>query len=139
MGTYQKVSFRGGSNTNLNLITCEDKIFIPSIPKSYALHLLPYTSPSYRNGYNREDGFQNLDWIGIRKSLRKEVTNCDTCQQTKQTIIKQGKLPAKEAEKIPRKKLCVDIIGPYFIRRKGQKLNLNLKAVTMIDPVTGWF
>ena len=36
-------------------------------------------------------------------------------------------------------KLCVDIIGTYVIRRKGQKENLNLKPVTTIDPVTGWF
>ena len=28
---------------------------------------------------------------------------------------------------------------PYVIRRKGQKENLNIKAVTMIDRVTGWF
>ena len=31
MGTYQKVYFLGGSNININLITCEDKTFIPSI------------------------------------------------------------------------------------------------------------
>ena len=37
-GKYQKGSFCGGSNTNLNLITCEDKIFIPSILQSYVLH-----------------------------------------------------------------------------------------------------
>ena len=37
------------------------------------------------------------------------------------------------------KKICVDIIGPYVIIRKGQKENLNLKNVTMIDPGTGWF
>ena len=35
-------------------------------------------------------------------------------------------------------KLCVDLIGPQVIRIKVQKENLNLKAVTMIDPVTGW-
>ena len=40
---------------------------------------------------------------------------------------------------MPRKKPCVYLIGPYAIRRKQNKENLNLKAVTMIDPVTGWF
>ena len=29
-GTYHKGSFRGGSNIGLKLITCEDKIVIPS-------------------------------------------------------------------------------------------------------------
>ena len=38
-----------------------------------------------------------------------------------------------------RKKLCVDIIGPYVIWKKEQKENLNIKSFTMIDPVTGWF
>ena len=36
------------------------------------------------------------------------------------------------------KKICVDIIGPYKIRMKGE-YNLILKSVTMIEPVTGWF
>ena len=33
----------------------------------------------------------------------------------------------------------MDIIGPYSIIIKGKKENLHLKAVPMIDPVTGWF
>ena len=52
---------------------------------------------------------------------------------------KNGKLPAKLAEKIPWNKICVDLIGHYVIRRKEKKEKLHLKAVTMIDPVTGWF
>ena len=51
---------------------------------------------------------------------------------------KYGKLTAKEAKGIPWIKLCVDLIGPYVIRIKGKKENLNLKAVKTIDPVTGW-
>ena len=33
----------------------------------------------------------------------------------------------------------MDIIDTYVLRMKGQKQNLNLKYVTMIDPVTRWF
>ena len=51
---------------------------------------------------------------------------------------KNGKLTAKLEEETPRNKLCVDLIGPYKIRRKG-KDPLILKAVTIIDPLTGWF
>ena len=40
---------------------------------------------------------------------------------------------------MPCNKLCVDIILPYSIRRKGKKEHLHLKSVTMINPVTGWF
>ena len=29
-GTYHKVSFHGGNNIEINLITCEDNIVIPS-------------------------------------------------------------------------------------------------------------
>ena len=34
--------------------------------------------------------------------------------------------------------MCVDLIGPYKIRRKG-KPDLVCKCVTMIDPASGWF
>jgi len=47
-------------------------------------------------------------------------------------------LPEKEAEGIPWDKLCVDMIGPYKINRKGKK-PLQLWCLTMIDPATGWF
>ena len=35
-GTYQTGSFPGGSNIYVNLITCDDNIFILSILQSYA-------------------------------------------------------------------------------------------------------
>eukprot|EP00957_Ditylum_brightwellii_P183476 13975962-Ditylum_brightwellii.AAC.1 len=40
--------------------------------------------------------------------------------------------------------LCVDLIGPYKIPRKGKttrskKEDLTLWCMTMIDPATGWF
>ena len=52
---------------------------------------------------------------------------------------KYGKLSDNLSEEIPWNKLCVDIIGPYVIRRKCNKENLHLKAVMIIDSVTGWF
>ena len=51
---------------------------------------------------------------------------------------KYGHLPIKEAEAEPWEKLCVDLIGPYTIKRPGKK-TLTLWCVTMIDPATGWF
>ena len=54
---------------------------------------------------------QHFYWPGIRNSVQKEVTNSDTCQCTKQSNIKYGKLPAKEAEEIPRNKIYVYLIG----------------------------
>ena len=83
--------------------------------------------------------FQHLYWPGIRKSVWKEGNNCDTCQRTKRSNIKYGKLTSKEAEEIPQNKLCVYLIGSYIILIKGQQWKNILKAVTVIDIVTGWF
>ena len=82
-----------------------------------------------------------LPWGKYRyKHLPTGVANSpDIFQHTKRSNKKYGKLRAKLDEEIPCNKVCVDLIGPYFIRRKGKKENLHLKAVTMIDPVTGWF
>ena len=47
---------------------------------------------------------QRFYWPGIRHVVRKEGINCDNFQHTKLSNIKYGKLPAKEAEEIPRNK-----------------------------------
>ena len=77
-------------------------------------------------------------WYGIIEDVWKEVTYCDTFQHIKWSKIKYGKLSDKEAEEKLWNKLCVDLTGPYVIRRKGQKDILNLKAATVIDPVKEW-
>ena len=58
---------------------------------------------------------QPFYWPEIRDAVQKEVNNCDTCQRTKRSKKKYGKLPAKSAEEIPWNKLCVGLIGPYVI------------------------
>ena len=68
-----------------------------------------------------------------------EVSNCDTCQHTKKSNEKYGKLPDKVAEEIPRNKICGDLIGTYVIWYKGRKEYLHLKDVTIINPITVWF
>ena len=57
MGTYQKGYFRGISNIYLNLITCKDNIIIQPILKKLQIALVPYISPSSRNGYNGGNDF----------------------------------------------------------------------------------
>ena len=97
-GTYQTGSFRGGSNINLNLITCEDKIVILSILQSYILHW--YHTYLLHPGIDRteETIFQHLYWPRIREAVQKEVTYFDTCQCTKKLNKKYGKLSAKEVK-----------------------------------------
>ena len=53
---------------------------------------------------------QHLYWNDIRDAVHTEVTTCDTCQCTKQSNQKYGKLPALIDEEIPRNKLCVYLI-----------------------------
>ena len=76
----------------------------------------------------------------MREHITKYVRACPTCQKNKRKIKKYGHLPPKEAESIPWDKMCIDLIGPYKIRRKGKdNEDLVCKCVTMIDPATGWF
>ena len=90
--------FCGGINKYLNLITCDDRIFIPPILKKYVLHW--YCTYILHPGMDRTEAmfFYNFYWPGIRNSVRKEVTNCDTFQHKKLSNIKYVKLPDKESE-----------------------------------------
>ena len=67
------------------------------------------------------------------------VKKCHVCQTRKKTSLKYALVPEKSAEAVPWDKLCVDLVGPYTIKRKGKNKKLTLWAVTMIDPATGWF
>ena len=120
-GTYHKGYFRGGSNIDVRLITCKYKIVIPSKIQRYLLHwyhmylLYPVTERM------EEMICQHLYWPNIRYAVRKDVTNCGTCQRTKRSIRKYDKLPSKLAGEISLNKLCVYLVGPYLIGTKGKK------------------
>ena len=96
--TYQKGSFCGGSKFYLKLVTCKDKIVILSKLQRYVLHW--YHTYLLHTGMNRTEAMisQHLYWPEIRDAVRKEVTNCDTCQCTKRPNKKYGELPSKLAE-----------------------------------------
>ena len=81
---------------------------------------------------------QHFAWKGMRTMVRRICKKCMACQKAKISKRKYGKLPAKQAEEHPWDTLCVDLIGPYKIKRKSKK-DLKLWCLTMIDPVTGWF
>ena len=131
-----KYSFCGGRNI-IELVTYNDKIVIPQKLQKYVLKW--YHTYLLHPGLDRTEAMicQHFYQLGIREAVQKEVTNCEVCQRTKQSI-QNGKLPAKLAKETPWNKLCVDLIGPYKICRK-QKEPLISKSVTMIDPVTRWF
>ena len=60
----------------------------------------------------------------------------------KKLNIKHRQIPVKEYIISPWKSLCVDLIGPYTLHRKGtyqngkKKHNITLWCMIMIDPVT---
>ena len=83
-GMYHKGYFYGGSNIDLKLITCTDKIIITPIIQSYVVHW--YDMYLLHPGMDRSEATinQHLYWPDIRYSVRKEVKNCDIPQRTKQ-------------------------------------------------------
>ena len=131
--TYTISPFRGGA-----VICHNDKVVIP-------LQLrIPIVNWYHENlchpGEKRTEETirQHLTWPGLKTDVLKCVKKCPNCQKGKKQKKKYGHVPAKIAESQPWEHLCVDMIGPYQIRRKGKKA-LRLQAVTMIDPATGWF
>ena len=81
---------------------------------------------------------QHYDWKVLRTTVHNVYKKCQTYQRAKKTNQKYGKLPPKQAETNPWDTLCVDLIGPYMIPRKG-KNPLKLWFPAIIDPATGWF
>ncbi len=82
---------------------------------------------------------QHYTWKGMRNTVKTVCSKCLSCTENKKFFRKYGKLPPKEAECIPWKTLCVDLIGPYTIGNKQSKDYTELHCITMIDPATGWF
>ena len=81
---------------------------------------------------------QHFTFPNLRDEVNKQCQKCLTCQLTKRDNKKYGYLPEKKADINPWEKLCVDLIGPYTLKRK-HKPALKLWCLTMIDPATGWF
>ena len=71
-----------------------------------------------------------------------------TCQFLKRGKINYSKLLPKQAETQPWDTLCINLMGKYRMTPnkidrkyglKGRKYKeVNLQAITMIDPATGW-
>ena len=133
---YKLKEFLGGGKIR-SLICYNDKIVVP---KQLQRHVIDwYHITLCHPGINRteETIAQHLFWPKMREQITSYVQTCSTCQRTKRKVKKYGWLPPKEAEASPWDKMCIDLIGPYTIRRKG-KTDLICKCVTMIDPATGW-
>ena len=86
-GMYHKGYFCGGSNIYLKLIMCKDNIVILSKLQSYVLYW--YHTYLFHPGMDRMEVmiFQHFYWPNIRNAVRKEVSNCDTCQHVQSDQI----------------------------------------------------
>ena len=76
-------------------------------------------------------------WPGMRTQVQHYVKHCHECQMSKKGRKRYGHLPPKTAETIPWARVNVDLIGEYIIKTPTKVHKL--RAMTMIDPATGWF
>src|SRR5687767_4251471 len=134
---YHTQFFHGGGVTK-QLICHKDKIVVPTLLQKHVIDW--YHTVQCHPGINRteETISQHLWWPKMREQITKYVQSCLSCQRNKRKQKKYGRLPPKEAEALIWDKMCIDLIGPYKIRRKG-KPDLVCKCVTMIDPASGLF
>jgi transposase InsO family protein len=134
---YHTQFFHGGGITK-QLICHKEKIVVPKLLQKHVIDW--YHTVLCHPGINRteETISQHLWWSKMRDQITSYVQSCPSCQRNKRKQKKYGHLPPKEAEATIWDKMCIDLIGPYKIRRKG-KPTLVCKCVTMIDPASGWF
>ena len=137
---YSINTFLKDSQTVLQLITYKGKIYVPQTLQKRLVQW--YHEMLMHPGETRthETVAQHFYWPNMRKTVQKVCKYCDLCQRTKKRAAansKMGKLPPKSAEITPWETLCVDLIGPYTIKRKGKQKPIQLWAMTMIDPATG--
>ena len=134
---YEIQDFHGGGKTR-SLVCYNGKIVTPTKLQKYVIDW--YYTVLCHPGINRTEVTisQHLYWPLMRDQITSYVKACPTCQKNKRKVKKYGLLPPKVAEAEPWDKMCIDLIGPYKIRRKGKE-ELICRCITMIDPATGWF
>ncbi len=133
-------TYHGGDNLPRQLLTTRDgKILVPASLRERMVEW--YHEILCHPGEDRteETIAQHFAWKGMRNTVRRICRTCDACQRTKKNKKLYGILPPKAAEYKPWETLCVDTVGPYKIKHKESGKELELWAVTMIDPATGWF
>ena len=125
-GPYHKSYFLGGSNVDLTVITCEDKLVIPSILQKWVLHW--WRMYLLNLGMYRTEAIirQNLCYPGIRYAVREELTNGDTCQRTKLSNKNMLNYQLRNLIKYHGKNLCRYNM-PIRHKKKGTERKLKSK------------
>ena len=77
-----------------------------------------------------------LYWPGMHKHIHEHVKTCDVCQQVKDRKRNmESYLSRFPPPLVPWNRVDVDLIGP--VNTPNGKFEL--RALTVIDPATGWF
>ncbi len=77
-------------------------------------------------------------WNRMRTTIRSLTKSCKKCQTNKKQKLKYGHLPSKTVITVPWRVLCVDLKGPYTLKRKDGTI-IDFMTLTMINPATSWF
>lgn len=119
------------------LIHFEGKIFVPKPLRDRIIAW--YHDYLVHPGKTRMEATirQVFTWPGLKPRVEEWCRTCHSCQMFKKQRKKYGHLPAKKAETKPWWRVNVDCIGPYPVRTPTK--TYELRAMTMIDPATGWF
>ena len=140
---YEKKQFLAGKE-NYSLYTWKERIVIPKTLQKRTVEW--YHERLMHPGETRTELSiaQHYYWKGLTTSVKAVCTKCLACKLSKPSNKKYGHLPPKpEAEIIPWRTCCIDLIGPYTFSKKDNpsedKNATTLICLTMIDPATGWF
>ena len=144
---YSNKEFHGAGK-NYSLICYKDKIVIPKDLQKRVVEWYHHTLCHPGETHTELSIAQHFYWKGLRNTVHDVCTKCDACQFLKRGKKKYGKLPPKQAEAQPWETLCVDLIGEYkfttaekesrYRMTTTEGRTVHLRAVTMIDPATGW-
>ena len=132
-GTYKQTEIE-----NVDVWTYDGKLVVPQALQQRII--------AWYHLYLRHPGETRMEatlrksfyWPSLSMDVKRHVKTCPQCQKCKKRNVKYGKLPEKDMENMkPWNRVNVDLIGPLNIKAKNGSFALN--ALTMIDPVTGWF
>jgi hypothetical protein len=115
---YLLKDFHGGGKTT-SLVCFKERIVIAGRLQKHVINW--YHTTLCHPGINQTEETigQHLWWPNMRAHITNYVQICPLCQRNKRRQKKYGLLPPKLAEATPWDKLCVNLISPYKIRRKG--------------------
>mmetsp|Transcript_2824 Transcript_2824/g.7823 ORF Transcript_2824/g.7823 Transcript_2824/m.7823 type:complete len:1452 (-) Transcript_2824:296-4651(-) len=138
MKTNSNTDYTTKNVEGVPLIHYKDKIFVPKglrarITEWYH-HYLVHPGQTRMEATIR----QLFYWPGLKAEIADHCKSCKQCQLSKKNRKKYGHLPAKQAETNPWERVNVDLIGPYTITTPSKQKH-EMRAMTMIDPATGWF